>query len=107
MNDPKIYKKFNEIVDMRNHLNSRFAEKEERDRFIRVCDYCLNYLKDDYRLILQNSYFKKNYEFWWLDYFCKSSYYRKRFWAISGFVRLFEVIYENINDCSVCSSTFC
>ena len=97
MHDAKIYQKFDEILIAKR--NSRL--NPNRDKFLAVLSYCLNSLGEDYRLILRKSYFENCYKFWWLDYFCKSSYYRKRFIAISSFVRLYEMIYENVNDLSI------
>ena len=95
MHDRKIYAQLNEIIELRNKLKRTNFSGDEGNRFLKTYRYCLNSLKDDYRLIMIESYFECSYQFWWLDYFCKSSYYRKRYWAIISFVHLFEIIYEN------------
>ena len=100
MHDDRIYFKFNKIIQVRIGLRKYEINWSKKDRFESVFHYCLNSLKEEYRLILLNSYFDRRYEYWWVDYYCKSSYYRKRFWAIASFVRLFEMVYENSNDCS-------
>ena len=100
MHNSKIYKKFNRLLLAQNNITFHLSSAETFDRFTNAINYCLSSLKEEYQMILKNSYFENGYEFWWLDYYCKSSYYRKRFWAIVAFVRLFEVIYENSNDYS-------
>ena len=98
MHDPKIYQKFNEILEAKK-VNKIMPNQDE---FYAIISYCLNSLHEEYQLILNKSYFENSYKFWWIDYFCKSSYYRKRFTAVCSFVSLFEMIYENFND----NSTF-
>ena len=98
MHEQKIYTKFHQIIQMRNSLKNADFKGEEAKRYLGIFNFCLNSLKDEYQLILKKSYLEYSYQFWWLDYFCKSSYYRKRYWAILAFVRLFEMIYENFND---------
>ena len=107
MHNSKIYKKFNKILLAQNKITFHPISVEKFERFTSAINYCLSSLKEEYRMILKNSYFGNSYEFWWLDYYCKSSYYRKRFWAIVAFVRLFEVIYENFNDSSTRLATNC
>lgn len=107
MHDQRIYTKFNEILQMRNDFKKPGFNWVNKEKFEGVFRYCLNSLKEEYRMILVNSYFEQDYQFWWLDYFCKSSYYRKRFWAIVAFVRLFEMIYENSDACSAYLNSFC
>lgn len=98
MRDYKIYSKINHIIEKRNDFLKVKNKTEEQLKYLGMFNYCVNSLEEEYRLILQNSYFKPIYQFWWLDYYCKSSYYRRRFTAVSSFVALFEVIYENFND---------
>ena len=100
MHDVSFYSKFSEIIRTRNVLRKEGIYTEESRRFFRAIRYSLASLKDEYRMILVNCYFELKYQFWWVDYFCKSSFYRKRYWAIVAFVRLFEIIYENSNDLS-------
>ena len=102
MHEQKIYTRFNQILEAKNRFRIVGLESEERKRFIYAFTYTLNSLKEEYKTILDKSYFKRDYEYWWLDYYCKSSYYRKRFTAVCSFVSLFEMIYENFND----NSTF-
>ena len=98
MRDYEIYKKLDSILLVRNKLLNGFeiANKESM-QFLETIDNCLNQMGDEYLFILQMSYFKCSYKFWWLDYYCKSSYYRKRFFAVKSFVSLFEMMYENFN----------
>lgn len=98
MRDYKIYSKINQLIEVRNRLLFLKEKQMEDLKFLGMFNYCLNSMKEEYLFILQNSYLKRSYQFWWLDYYCKSSYYRKRFTAVSSFVSLFEMIYENFND---------
>ena len=100
MHDLDYYSKFNEIINVSKVLKIKRIHTSDSERFFKALNYCLNKLKDEYRMILENSYFECEYKFWWMDYYCKSSFYRKRYWAIVAFVRLFELIYENSNDFS-------
>ena len=100
MHDLSFYTKFEKILDVRNNLKTSENTSLETYKFFKVLNYCLRSLKDEYRMILTKTYFERSYQFWWLDYYCKSSFYRKRYWAIVGFVCLFEMIYENFNDSS-------
>lgn len=106
MHDNEIYEKFNEILMKRNIFLHSQKDVNERKEFLRIVSYCLDNLKDEYRLILYKSYFDNSFKFWWVDDYCKSSFYRKRFWAISSFVHLFEVVYEIFNDFTVCNNSF-
>ena len=98
MRDYQIYSKIKHIAEVRNKFLKENESSVERQKFFGIFNYCLNSLKDEYKFILLNSYFNITYQFWWLDYFCKSSYYRKRFVAVNSFVALYEMIYENFND---------
>ena len=104
MHDKEIYTQLNEIILTHKRLKRTNFGGEEGNRFLKTFRYCLTSLKEDYRLIMIESYFECSYQFWWVDYFCKSSYYRKRYWAIISFVRLFNIIYENFDYYSTFNS---
>ena len=99
MRDYKIYSKIGRIIEARKSVLSK-KEKDKNDLiYLGIFNYVLGLMKKEYLFILTNSYFNNTYRFWWLDYYCKSSYYRKRVIAVNSFVSLFEMIYENfIND---------
>ena len=102
MRDYKIYSKINHIIDARKRILGLHSKTKEDLKYLGIFNYVTNLMKEEYLFILNNSYFNITYQFWWLDYYCKSSYYRKRFTAVCSFVSLFEMIYENFND----NSTF-
>lgn len=52
-------------------------------------------LKDEYREIINKSFLNTDYEYWWIETYSESTYYRKRFRAIRTFVNLFNFINEN------------
>ena len=69
-------------------------------RFQSVFNYCLDRLHYDYRNILVNSFIDCRFKFWWMEFYSKSTFYRLRGKALTSFVSLFEMIYENIQDFS-------
>ena len=81
MNSRKIYNQFNSILKNANQKNYQIKK-------------CLRLLKDDYKEILENSFFKRIYDYWWVDCYSVTNYYRKRFRAIRSFVCLFNVMNE-------------
>lgn len=82
MNTRKIYNQFRAILK---------SEKPDSERVMK----CLLFLKDDYKEILEKSFFNINYEYWWVDYYSVTNYYRKRLRAIRSFVCLFKTINED------------
>jgi len=110
MYDVKIYSKLNDIIKTKNEYQipalSKVREKE-CEKFKLIFNYCLNRLDYEYRHILVSSYFSDTYKFWWIDFYSKSSFYRKRIKAIASFVLLFEVVYENFNDFTANFSHVC
>lgn len=106
MRDKEVYLKIQQIIEIRRKLLSAKESSLAKEKFLHMFEYCLNSMKEEYLRILQNSYFSKCYKFWWMDYYCQSSYYRKRLVAITSFVSLFEMIYENFNDISTFANTF-
>ena len=107
MHDLTIYEKFNEIIKIKTGLKNNSFDSNKRKIVIGIINHCLNSVEDDFGLILRKTYFENSYKFWWLDYFSKSTFYRKRFRAISLFVHLFEMIYENIDDLSIYMPVAC
>ena len=105
----RIYRKIKAIVEKRNTLKLNCLDKvnkEEYQRFMFVFNYCLNSLKEEYQKILLESYFDVKYQYWWIDYYCQSHFYRKRFKAVNSFVNLFEIVNENFANNST-SFTYC
>ena len=103
MSNENLYQKLDEIIKTRNSLKARLFYKDVRSeyhKFDSVLNYCLKLMKSDYREIIFKSYFDCDYKFWWVDKYCKSSFYRMRIKAICSFVHLFTLIYENFNHFS-------
>ena len=100
MCEQEIHSRFNEILTTRN--SSRGKEiLNDFEIFNITITYCLNSLDFEYRKILQLTFFKKEYPFWWIDTYSKSAFYRKRNKAMRSFVLVFETRYEIINDSSI------
>ena len=97
MHKNEIYSRLQTIIDRKRRFNSENFRSDERKQLNAIIRYCLQLLKEEYRNILIKSYFECDYPFWWVDYYCKSSYYRKRIKAVTSFVLLFETIYEDPN----------
>lgn len=85
------------------HKNLSSKQKVVFKKFSYVFNHALNCLKDEYKQIIYKTYLGDYFKFWWIDYYCKSSYYRKRIVAVTAFVKIFEIIYENIDLDSVIS----
>ena len=103
MNEPDIYSRLDQIISRKKDLLYNFENKNRKQdlkEFMSVYNYCLDSLKPEYRFILLESFLDVSYKYWWLDYYCQSSFYRKRLKAVSSFVHLFETIYENFDDYS-------
>ena len=101
MHVDKIYYEFNKIMSMRKPYqihSSNEKEKKESERFEAILNFVLSQFKEEYKTIFTRTYLTNDYQFWWLEYYCKSSYYRKRCKAVTSFVRLFKMIYENFTD---------
>lgn len=100
MCEQKNYSKFKCILEKRNQLLYSGANKDY-EQFNKVINYCRNALNFEYLLII-DSYLKViQFPFWWTENYSTSSFYRKRLKAITSFVLLFELIYENLNDYSL------
>ena len=97
MRDYKIYSKIDSIIQKKKEILNTKIKSKENLWFLGVFNYCTHLIKDEHLYILRNSYFESHYQFWWMEYYSKSNYYRKRFSAVKGFVSLFEMIYENFN----------
>ena len=96
MHTSKIYENLNKILNQRKEMLSSNDSPEKR-LFNTVFDYCLNSLNHEQRNIFKKCYVDNAYPFWWMDYYCKSSFYRKRVATVTNFVELFEKIYEGSN----------
>ena len=95
MHKNEIYTRLENIIERKRRFNSENFRSEERRQLNAIIKYCLKQLKEEYRNILIKSYFECDYAFWWVDFYCKSSYYRKRIKAVTSFVLLFEIIDED------------
>ena len=96
MHTNKIYDNLNKILNQRKEMLSSNDSPEKR-LFNTVFDYCVNSLNYEQRNIFKKCYVEDTYPFWWMDYYCKSSFYRKRVATVTNFVELFEKIYEGSN----------
>ena len=76
-----LYDKFDKLVSRKN-----FSDTNK----------ILSYLKKDYREILSKTYFEKEYDYWWVDFYSESCFYRKRLRAIKSFMYIFKMFYETI-----------
>ena len=100
MQNGNSYTQIKEIVKLKKSLEMKQKMKLDKDeclKFFATYQYCMRRMRKNLRDILQNSYFDVRYKFWWVDEYCKSSFYRMRARAVSCFVNLFNTIYENFS----------
>lgn len=92
------YQKLKEIMLQKVELKKSPDDRKKYTFFLNVFNFCLNQLEYEYKSLLIRSFLKCSYKFWWVDIYTKSTFYRMRARALSNFVSLFELIYENIQD---------
>ena len=98
MASEKNYEKLDTIIRQKSLLKFRQKtrdEKHEYFKFMTSLNYALDSLSYEYKRIMNHTYFERDYKFWWIDEYCKSSFYRKRDKAVASFVHMFELVYEN------------
>ena len=100
MHDANFYSKIRGLIGNKSEqlFNRR---KGDLEKLHYVIEYCLNSLDFEYKQILESSFLKNEYQYWWLDQYSKATFYRKRNKALTSFLILLETIYENFNDSSV------
>ena len=90
--------KLKEIMLTKIRLRKEVEDARKFNYFVSVFNFCLDHLEYEYRTILVKTYFKCQFKFWWVDIYAKTTFYRMRARALTNFVSLFELIYENIED---------
>lgn len=83
MSTTQINEKFDQIIRSEKCMTSKVKK-------------CLNFLKEDYKEILNNTFFNNIYKYWWTEFYSSSNYYRKLFRAKRSFVCLFNLLYEAV-----------
>ena len=78
---------------LENYEDLSNTKKYSWKKFFRL-DTIYKSLADPYRMILENSFMKKNNLYWWVDYYSKTTYYRLRSKAIKSFLNMYK--YEEI-----------
>ncbi len=99
MNEAKIGTKMKLILSKREELHKILKYNEfqyNSNRFLYVFDYVLESLHGEYKNIITKSFIHNPFKYWWVNIYSKSSFYRLRCKALTSFVNLFEMIYENI-----------
>ena len=100
MKNDDSFTRIKQIVSLNESLQVKQKLGQDKAlcrKFFSTLNYCLKSVKPSSREILLNSYFQRDYKFWWIDKYCKSSYYRMRTRAVHCFVNLFDTIYENFS----------
>ena len=90
--------KLKEIMLTKLRLRKEVEDTQKFNYFVSVFNFCLDHLEHEYRTILVKTYVKCQFKFWWVDVYTKTTFYRMRARALTNFVSLFELIYENIED---------
>lgn len=89
-----------DVVPKENDIN-RFSEedvdylpsvanKDKYTRFVYAVDAAMKALAKPHQLIIFNEYFNKDYNFWWLSYYSRSSFYRIKRLALEEFISFFR-----------------
>ena len=84
--------------DYLQHPKIRFSfssssrkQRNHEMKFVRNVKEALASLNKDERFIIQNEFFeRKSDKFWWEKFYSKSTYYRRRNFAIKSFMEHFE-----------------
>ena len=74
-----------------NNLEKLKDIDEESQRFVMKVNFALLSLEKDEAMIIYNDYLLKKEPKWWVPYFSKASYYRKRNKAIEVFLDFLEL----------------
>ncbi len=82
----KLRNDFEEIEGVKEHR--KYYDQE--CTFIARVDRCLQECTRTTRLVIQEGYLKPHEEDWYLDYWCRTTYYRKKRLAIEEFLRCFN-----------------
>ena len=97
MHESKINEKLRAIIKENNRLKL-CGKSEEFVRFNEIMNYCYHSLSYEYQRIFRKCYLDEEYKLWWEEEYSKTNFYRKRIKAVTSFVNLFEMKYENFND---------
>ena len=59
--------------------------------FIQNVDNTLELLNKEHKRIIENEFFNEEADiYWWTKYYAKSTFYRKRFFAIKNFMEIYS-----------------
>ena len=78
---------------LENYEDIANSNKYSWKKFFRL-NKVYNALADPYRMILENTFMKKNNLYWWVDYYSKTTYYRLRSKAVKSFLNMYK--YEEV-----------
>ena len=87
------------IIEEKERLKIN-GQYEEYKRYKEVIEYCYKLMSYEYQRIFKKCFISDTYKFWWVDEYAKSNFYRKKIKTATAFVKLFEMKYENFNDCT-------
>lgn len=75
----------------KNNLQKPVIETNKKARKINKITKAFSALSDPYKTIIRNTFFEKKDEFWWSDYYPKTTYYRMRNQAIKAFLLAYKL----------------
>ena len=61
-----------------------------KKQFVKNVDDTLDSLKKEHRRIIVKEFFNNKNIYWWTKYYSKSTFYRKRFFAIKSFMEIYS-----------------
>lgn len=97
MNSKEAKTKMKQILMTKNYVNNGLGTNtfHNNKRFHFVFDYVLKSLHGEYQHILTNTFINPSFKYWWVGIYSKTSFYRLREKALTSFISLFEMMYEN------------
>ena len=101
MDRQKVKAKMMKIIERRKAIKTGFETSTSFNHqlyFLNVFEDVLNDLNSQHKLIIEKTFINTDNNFWWLNLYSKSTFYRLKDEALNSFVNMFEMIYENIKD---------
>ena len=83
--------KFEEAKYHFGNEEKKDKETYELNRKIVEIDSVLNLLMNDDRLVIENEFITVHNDFWWVEYYSKSTYYRHLNRAVEEFICYYQI----------------
>lgn len=80
----KMYRDIKEDLKTNQKKNPYIID--QREEFVAYIDSLVDLLPEEYAKIIRNDYLSERNKKWWMEYFKKSTYYRRKCKAVEAFV---------------------